>query len=142
MSVVVTVALVALGVWWLVGLGAAELGPSASGAYIPIRVYNSERACRNLRTMECSLRLARNPHIRYATPGNAAGRVWHGDPLAARCVIVDGILMQDEEGVTSARWYLVRTAEGVEGWLPGVRTRNTRDVRECTDGDSDSGTGM
>ncbi|MDF2273574.1 hypothetical protein P2Q00_50635, partial [Streptomyces coacervatus] len=60
------------------------------------------------------------------------GKVWHGDRLAATCVIADGTLIQDESGITSTRWYLVSTAAGIRGWLPGVRTRNSTEIRTCT----------
>ncbi|WP_241777852.1 hypothetical protein [Streptomyces sp. CT34] len=130
-----TVAAVSLGVWWLARPGPARPGPAVPGPGtqdVTIRVFNSERACQGAHTLECALRLAKDPHKQYAAPGNSAGRVWHGDAVAARCVVTDGRLVRDEQGVTSTRWYLVRTAEGVQGWLPGARTRNNREVPACT----------
>ncbi|MFH8567109.1 hypothetical protein [Streptomyces sp. NPDC017993] len=131
LTVAATVAAVALGVWWLVRAGAGTSQPAATGPTVPLTVYNSESACRATRSLECALRLAKDPYAKYAARDNAAGRVWHGDALAARCVITDGRLVRDEAGVTSTRWYRVRSAEGVAGWLPGVRTRNTREVPVC-----------
>ncbi|WP_407552094.1 hypothetical protein QOM21_20660 [Streptomyces sp. Pv4-95] len=131
LTVAATVAAVALGVWWLVSAGTGAQQPAATGPTVPLTVYNSESACRATRSLECALRLAKDPYAEYAARDNAAGRVWHGAVLAARCVITDGRLVRDEAGVTSSRWYRVRSAEGVTGWLPGVRTRNTREVPVC-----------
>ncbi|WP_234430926.1 hypothetical protein [Streptomyces sp. NRRL F-4489] len=132
LGVAAGVAVVVLGVWWLLlRPGAADVRPAGPPPSVPVTVYNSEAACRTGRTLECALRLARDPYGAYAARGNAAGRVWHGDVLAARCVVTDGQLVRDEQGVTSTRWYRVRTGQGVEGWLPGVRTRNTREVPVC-----------
>ncbi|MFE7317083.1 hypothetical protein ACFU7T_28885 [Streptomyces sp. NPDC057555] len=126
------VAAVVLGVWWLVlRPGAMDVRPAGPPATVPLVVYNSEAPCRTPHTLECALRLAKDPHRPYAARGNSAGRVWHGEVLAARCVVTDGLLVEDEQGITSTRWYRVRTAQGVEGWLPGVRTRNTREVPVC-----------
>ena len=129
--VAASVAAVALGVWWLVRPGPAVPTPAATGRTVPMTVHNSEAACRTTHSLECALRLAKDPYATYAARGNAAGRVWHGDVLAASCVVTNGRMVRDEEGVTSTRWYLVRTAAGVRGWLPGVRTRNTREVPLC-----------
>ncbi|MFG2139433.1 hypothetical protein [Streptomyces sp. NPDC048650] len=131
LTVAATVAAVAVGVGWLVRPG-AEPRPAAAVRAVPVTVYNSESACRRVRSLECALRLARNPHARYAAPDNAAGRVWHGDVVAAHCVVIDGRMVRDEEGVTSTRWYLVTGTKGETGWLPGVRTRNTREVPDCS----------
>ncbi|MCK7626284.1 hypothetical protein MUU72_24805 [Streptomyces sp. RS10V-4] len=132
LAVAAGVAVVVLGVWWLLlRPGAVDVRPAGPPASVPVTVYNSEAACRTDRTLECSLRLAKDPYRTYAAHGNSAGRVWHGDVLAARCVVTDGQLVRDEQGVTSTRWYRVRTGQGVAGWLPGVRTRNTREVPEC-----------
>ncbi|MGG2462367.1 hypothetical protein ACO0M4_21545 [Streptomyces sp. RGM 3693] len=131
-AVAAAVAAVVLGVWWvLLRPGAADVRPAGPPRTVPLTVYNSEAACRAPHTMECALRLAKDPHLAYGARGNTAGRVWHGEVLAARCVVTDGQLVRDEEGVTSSRWYRVRTGQGAEGWLPGVRTRNTREVPEC-----------
>ncbi|WP_329150095.1 hypothetical protein OIU91_25090 [Streptomyces sp. NBC_01456] len=131
LTVAAAVAAVLLGVWWLVRPGPESLRPAGPLRTVKITVYNSERACRTGRSLECALRLARDPRTAYAARGNAAGRVWHGDEVAARCVVTDGLMVRDEEGVTSTRWYLVTSGQGVRGWLPGVRTRNTREVPEC-----------
>lgn len=122
------VAAVALGVWWLTRPGA----PDTAAPAVSLTVHNAEAPCRPLRTLECALRLARDPHARYSADGNSAGRVWHGDRVAAVCVVTDGRLVEDESGITSTRWYLVTTGGGARGWLPGVRTRNTEEVRLCT----------
>ncbi|MFF9480767.1 hypothetical protein [Streptomyces sp. NPDC014733] len=129
--VAAAVAAVAPGVWWAVRPGAAPPRPAAPPT-VPVAVYNTEPVCRGSHTLECALRLAKDPYRRYADRDNAAGRVWHGDVLAARCVVTDGVMVRDEQGLTSTRWYRVRAARGVEGWLPGVRTRNTREVPVCT----------
>ncbi|KAF4405120.1 MULTISPECIES: hypothetical protein [Streptomyces] len=126
----VLVALVVLGTWWLARPDRAD-GPPAGPGPVTVTVHNAEEACRELRTVECSLRLAKDPYAVYAAEGNRAGRVWHGDSMTALCVVADGTLVEDEEGVSSSRWYLV-SENGVEGWLPGVRTRNTAEVRTCT----------
>jgi hypothetical protein len=140
------VAAVAAGTWWAVGAGrsAPTADPARSAAAgrptVRLTVYNAEAACRPLRTMECALRLAQDPYAPYAAADNTAGKVWHGDRVAATCVVTDGRMVQDESGVTSTRWYLVSTgagtgdstAGGVAGWLPGVRTRNTVDIPTCT----------
>ncbi|MCE4945246.1 hypothetical protein LVX13_19320 [Streptomyces albulus] len=131
-AVAAAVAAVVLGVWWaFLRPAALEVRPAGPPRTVPLTVYNSEAACRPRHTLECALRLAEDPHRAYAARGNTAGRVWHGEVLAARCVVADGQLVRDEQGVTSTRWYRVRTGQGAEGWLPGVRTRNTREVPEC-----------
>ncbi|MFC4494528.1 hypothetical protein ACFPA8_10335 [Streptomyces ovatisporus] len=140
----VAVTLVVCGTWWLVspasgpapGKSAAPADPN--GGAVTLRVYNVEKPCQELRTLECSLRVAENPYTLYADPGNAAGRVWHGDRLTATCVVTDGRLVTDEKGISSPRWYRVEKAqdeggrERFEGWLPGVRTRNTTEVPTCS----------
>ncbi|MEV8313934.1 hypothetical protein AB0Q95_07145 [Streptomyces sp. NPDC059900] len=135
LTLVVAAALVgavALGTWWLVRPSAQHRPvPPAGARSVAVTVHNAEAACRELRTLECALRVAKDPYERYAAPGNRAAVVWHGDPLEALCVIADGTLVEDEKGITSTRWYLVRTALGAEGWLPGVRTRNSAAVPDC-----------
>ncbi|MDF3289471.1 hypothetical protein [Streptomyces silvisoli] len=129
-AIVAAVALIAVGAWWL-----GRPGQSPPAVPVPtatLTVYNAETPCQPLRTMECALRLARDPYEPYASAGNSAGKVWHGDRLAAICVVINGTLVQDESGITSARWYLVSTPDGTHGWLPGVRTRNTTDIGTCT----------
>jgi hypothetical protein len=126
---------VALGTWWLTGFNTGRQAPPAGTPAVTVRVYNAEVQCQELRTTECALRLAKNPHKLYAASGNRAAMVWHGERLTARCVISDGVMLRDESGITSARWYLVRTEDGVEGWLPGVRTRNAAEIPDCADGE-------
>ncbi|AJT66402.1 hypothetical protein T261_4763 [Streptomyces lydicus] len=132
LAVAATVAAVTWGAWWLVRPGGSGPQPAAGVRAVPLTVYNSEAPCRRLRSLECALSLAKDPHVRYAARHNFAGRVWHGDVLAAHCVVPDGQLVRDEEGVTSTRWYLVTGKRGVTGWLPGVRTRNTHEVPVCS----------
>lgn len=129
--VAAAVAAVVLGVWWLVRPGPVTVQPAGPPPTVKVTVYNSEKACRTGRSLECALRLAKDPRAEYAARDNSAGRVWHGDALAARCVVTDGRMVRDEAGVTSTRWYLVTSGQGVQGWLPGVRTRNTREVPVC-----------
>ncbi len=129
-AIVAAVALIAVGAWWLERSG--QSAPAVPAPTATLTVYNVETPCQPLRTMECALRLARDPYQPYAAAGNSAGKVWHGDRLAAICVVIDGTVVQDESGITSARWYLVSTSDGTRGWLPGVRTRNTTDIRTCT----------
>jgi hypothetical protein len=146
------VVLVLCGTWWLVApsigpgtVQGAAADPSSEGSDaqkgsgpITLRVHNVEKACQKLRTLECALRVARSPYEPYADPGNSAGRTWHGDKLTATCVVTDGQLVTDEKGVSSRRWYRVEKAggggggKGFEGWLPGVRTRNSTEVRLCS----------
>ncbi|NLU74191.1 hypothetical protein HCC61_16135 [Streptomyces sp. HNM0575] len=161
------VVFVVCGTWWLVspsgGTGAVQGGaaqkPSSGGrggpdgqgdpdsGPITLRVHNVEKACQKLRTLECALRVAKSPYELYADPGNSAGRVWHGDSLTAACVITDGQLVTDEKGVSSRRWYRVEKSGGsgdskrVEGWLPGVRTRNSTEVRLCSGNEKPPGHG-
>ncbi|MEC4016788.1 hypothetical protein [Streptomyces sp. H27-D2] len=146
LTAVIAVGAVMFGTWWLLrpsgtGPGPAsdtDPGPSAPDSRVTLSVHNVESACRKLRTTECALRLAKNPYARYAAPDNSAGHVWHGDRLSAICVVTDGTLVRDEQGITSTRWYLVEQKSGVEGWLPGVRTRNTTEVRTCSPGEVDA----
>lgn len=138
----VAVAFVALGTWWLASPSSGPwptqkqpaTGPSSHthAPSVSLRVHNSEKSCRRLHTLECAMRLAKDPYKKYATGHNTAGRVWHGDRVKASCVVVDGRMVRDERGVTSRRWYKVRTPHGADGWLPGVRTRNSTEVPVCT----------
>lgn len=138
LALVVAAALVgaiALGTWWLVRPATQHRpAPPAGARSTTITVHNAESACRELRTLECALRVAKDPYEQYAAPGNRAALAWHGDQMEALCVVADGTLVQDEKGITSTRWYLVRTAHGAEGWLPGVRTRNSAEVPDCVKG--------
>ncbi|MET8680087.1 hypothetical protein ABZW18_21510 [Streptomyces sp. NPDC004647] len=136
------VSAVILGAWWLARQPVDDTVPPSSDSRpaVTLTVHNTERPCRELRTLECALRLAKDPYGEYAASGNAAARVWHGDDLAAMCVVSDGTLVEDEAGLTSTRWYLVRTGDRKEGWLPGVRTRNTAEVRPCSRGEVEDAT--
>ncbi|MEU1626296.1 hypothetical protein ABZ746_13425 [Streptomyces sp. NPDC020096] len=129
-AIVAAIAVIALGASWWQRSGRSS--PALPAPSATLTVYNAEGPCQPLRTMECALHLARNPYASYAAADNSAGKVWHGDRLGAICVITDGTLIQDESGITSTRWYLVSTATGTHGWLPGVRTRNTTEIRTCT----------
>ena len=131
------VVFVLCGTWLLLspaGPGGGQTAAEGRSA-ITIRVHNVEKPCRQLRTLECALRVAKNPYDLYAAPANSAGRTFHGDRLTAVCVVTDGQLVTDEKGVSSTRWYRVEKTSGegehFEGWLPGVRTRNTKEVRLC-----------
>lgn len=70
--VAATVAAVALGVWWLVRPGPVSVQPAGPSRTVKITVYNSEQACRTGRSLECALRLAKDPRAQYAARGNAA----------------------------------------------------------------------
>jgi hypothetical protein len=118
---------VVLGVGWS---NRARLTPgAATGAATTVSVYNAEAPCQRLRTIECGLGVYRDPY--HQTPNGVAARVWHGDSVTIRCVVADGFTVVDEQGVSSTRWYRVTTAEGVTGYLPGVRTRNTVEIALC-----------
>jgi hypothetical protein len=130
------VVFVLCGTWLLLSPAGHGGQTAAEGrSAITIRVHNVEKPCRQLRTLECALRVAKNPYDLYAAPANSAGRTFHGDRLTAICVVTDGQLVTDEKGVSSTRWYRVERTSGeggrFEGWLPGVRTRNTKEVRLC-----------
>jgi hypothetical protein len=156
------VAFVICGTWWLISpstghgpgdvQGAAAKDPTAEASDgagragpITLRVHNAEKACRQLRTLECALRVAKSPYAVYADPGNSAWRVWHGDKLTASCVVTEGRTVTDEQGISSRRWYRVEKAgkddggKRIQGWLPGVRTRNSSEVRLCSDAEKPSG---
>jgi hypothetical protein len=94
-----------------------------------LEVYNAERPCQSLRTIECGLGVYRDP--RNQAPDQVVARVWHGDRVTVGCVVPDGFRVTDEDGVSSTRWYRVSTASGATGYLPGVRTRNTTEVALC-----------
>ncbi|AJE84402.1 hypothetical protein SLNWT_4026 [Streptomyces albus] len=132
LAAALAVLLIGAGGWLLLTPGVPDGQHPAGHAAPTLTVHNAETACRDHRTLECALRLARTPYGRYAAPDNAAGHVWGRDRLSARCVVTDGTLVRDESGMTSTRWYLATTREGTTGWLPGVRTRNTTEVRLCT----------
>ncbi|MCF3965064.1 hypothetical protein, partial [Streptomyces fuscigenes] len=127
----VVVVAVALGSWLVVRPdGGGGPVPPAGSRPVVITVYNVERDCRQPRTANCALRVAVDPHARYAAPGNRAGAVWNGDRLTASCA-VEGTTVRDEVGHASARWYRVRGPHGLKGWLPGVRTRDAGAVPDC-----------
>lgn len=84
---------------------------------------------------DCALRLATDPYGRYPASYAASGRVRHGDRVTAVCAVTDGTRVTGAAGVMSTRWYLVRTAAGTQGWLPGVRTDDTTEVRHCAPGE-------
>ncbi|BFU47284.1 hypothetical protein [Krasilnikovia sp. MM14-A1004] len=107
--------------------------PSGSGG-ISMTVYNTEAACQPLRTIECGLGVRRSPY-RVPTDELPVARVWHGDTVVVDCVVIDGRRITDEQGVSSTRWYKVRTPRGAVGFLPAVRTRNSVEVRLCPQDD-------
>jgi hypothetical protein len=109
--------------------GAPEPVMSGGRAPVTVTVFNAEEGCRALRTIECGLGISADPR-RYR-PEDVLARVWHGDRVTAECVVVDGVRLSDESGVSSSRWYRITTPNGVTGYLPGVRTRNTREVGLC-----------
>lgn len=129
-AIAAAVCAIAAGTWWLTRPPVQTSAPATST--VTLTVYNAEVPCRTLHTLECALHLARDPYAPYEAPGNSAGEVWHADHVKATCVVTDATLIQDESGITSTRWYLVTTASGIRGWLPGVRTRNTIPIRICT----------
>lgn len=139
MAVVFTVAAVvlALGVWRLVGAGGERPVPPGPGTGLEVTVFTSDASCRKEHTAKCALRLAEDPYRAYDAPGNGAGRAWHGDRLATECLIIDGSLVRDGDGAASNRWYRVKSVEGVEGWLPGVHTRDVHQVPLCPSDESE-----
>ena len=122
------VVFVVCGTWWLVspsGAGSSDTTSPARppGDAVTMRVHNAEKPCRKLHTLECSLRVAKNPYVLYAQPDNSVGRVWHGDEVRTTCVVTDGEMVTDEAGLSSRRWYRVEKARdggnaGFVGWLP------------------------
>lgn len=118
-----------LGSWW--GRSRATQPASERGGPALLTVFNAEAACQPLRTMECALGVVDDPRKPYAD-ATLVARVWHGDEVDADCVFTGGRLVTDEAGVRSKRWYhVVVLQDGVTGWLPGVRTRNTEEIPEC-----------
>jgi hypothetical protein len=104
-------------------------GPAAGSTGMTLTVYNAEQPCQALRTIECGLSVSSDPY--HPSAEKVVGRVWHGDQVTAVCAVAAGKKVLDETGVSSTRWYKIRTAGGVVGYLPGVRTRNTEEVRLC-----------
>jgi transcriptional regulator with XRE-family HTH domain len=86
-----------------------------------ITVYNTERACQNKRTRDCSLGLAHDPYMTYG-PANIAGHAWHGDVLRAECRIANGVTVTDEAGGHSSMWFRI-SKDGKRMWVPGIRIR-------------------
>ena len=84
-----------------------------------MRVHNAEKPCRKLHTLECSLRVAKNPYVLYAQPDNSVGRVWHGDEVRTTCVVTDGEMVTDEAGLSSTP--LVPGREGTGRRERGLR---------------------
>jgi hypothetical protein len=99
------------------------------GSSVGMVVYNAEKPCQNLRTIECALSVTSDP--RHPAPDKVVARVWHGDKVTATCVIPDGVRIVDEEGVSTNRWYRIVTADGITGYLAGIRTHNTVEVALC-----------
>ena len=106
-----------------------QAGPAAGSTDVTITVYNAERPCQSLRTIECSLGVLSDPY--QPAPDKVVGRVWHGDRLTALCAVADGKRVTDETAMSSTRWYRIRTPDGVIGYVPGVRFRNTVEVQLC-----------
>jgi hypothetical protein len=127
----VAVTCVVLGLVAGIGWQRRQLKPQdAAGTHgVEMTVYNAEAACQPLRTIECGLSVRPNPY--RLTQEAPVARLWHGDHFVADCVVVDGKRMNDEAGVTSSRWYKIRTADGAVGFLPAVRTHNTVEVAVC-----------
>ncbi|GAB1689090.1 hypothetical protein [Krasilnikovia sp. M28-CT-15] len=125
-------AVVCLLVGVVVGAGwqRRQQGPPSGSGGMSMTVFNAEAACQPLRTIECGLGVRRSP---YSVPTDELPvvRVWHGDPIVVDCVVIDGRRITDEQGVSSTRWYKIRTPHGAVGFLPAVRTRNTLEVRLC-----------
>jgi hypothetical protein len=105
----------------------------AGSTDVTMTVYNAEAGCQRLRTIECGLGVRRDPHTPLKDRSPLA-RVWHGDKILVECVVADGIRISDEDGVSSTRWYKIRTADGTVGFLPAVRTHNTVEVAVCAPG--------
>jgi hypothetical protein len=59
-----------------------------AGGGLVLQVYNAERPCRKLRTVECGLGVYRDP--RHPAPEQVVARVWHGDRVTVHCVVADG----------------------------------------------------
>jgi hypothetical protein len=127
------VAVTALVVGLVVGVGWQRLSrpalPTAGSNDVEMVVNNAEKPCQSLRTIECGLTVRRDPY--KTTPAPPVARVWHGDRVVTDCVVVDGKRVSDEDGVSSNRWYKIRTRDGAVGFLPAVRTRNTVEVAIC-----------
>ena len=77
-----------------------------SGPSRTLTVSRAEKACQDLRTIECSLSIAACPRAPYSG-ANIVGRIWHGEKAVADCVTVDDRYLADESGVSSRRWYHV-----------------------------------
>lgn len=110
---------------------ARSVYPVTAGAQpADLTVYNAERPCQSLRTIECGITIRDVPRVKGSI---TLARVWHGDVVHADCVTTDADPVADEAGVSSTRWYHVTLPpSGATGWLPGVRTRNTVEIPLCT----------
>ncbi|MGC0416779.1 hypothetical protein [Embleya sp. AB8] len=137
------IALAVLLVVAVVGLGAFLAGrrapaghprpepPAARAQSVATEVYNSEVPCQGLRTIECSLGVFKEAKLSSRST-DLADRVWHGDRVRLVCLLADGPSVTDETGIASRHWYrVVVTGTDAEGWLPGVRTRNEKEVPDC-----------
>jgi hypothetical protein len=136
--VLAATAVITLIVGLVVGIGWQRRQQSpqvADSTGVAMTVYNTERACQRLRTIECGLGVRRSPYQPLNTELPVA-RVWHGDVVVTDCVVLDGPRISDEDGVSSNRWYKIRTAKGVVGFLPAVRTHNTVEVKVCSAADA------
>ena len=133
-STMIVAAAAVLGLLCGVVAAAVYLRPDARATLpadtdVAVTVFNAEVPCEPLRTIECALGVNGDPY--QPTPQKLVARVWHGDTVTAICVVTDGKRVVDESGVSSTRWYRVRTAGGVIGYLPGVRTRNSVEIQVC-----------
>lgn len=121
-----------MGVGWQRRRQAPEVPGGRTG--VQMTVYNAERGCQGLRTIECGLGFRLSPH-QPINAERAVGRLWHGDSFVTECVVLDGLRISDEEGVSSTRWYKIRTRNGLVGFLPAVRTHNTVEIAVCAPAD-------
>jgi hypothetical protein len=110
--------------------GRQHVPPAARAGAVTTTVYNIEGPCQSQRILECALGVFRAPQLGDQT--TLVDRVWHGDTVTLQCVRTNGKLVADETGVSSRRWYMITVrGTGAQGWLPGVRVRNSREVPEC-----------
>ncbi|TSB18300.1 helix-turn-helix domain-containing protein [Streptomyces benahoarensis] len=103
------------------GTGTEPSAGTGPGAGTTVNVFNVERVCRGDRRPDCALALAGDPYEFYRR-ANVTGRVWHDDPLHARCRIADGVSVTDEAGGHSSIWLRVDHGDG-QAWMPGIRIR-------------------
>jgi serine/threonine-protein kinase len=127
--------------WWQ--WGGTEEDPPRTPSEARLSVFNADDTCRDREDRDpmCSLGLAIDPTAPYVMDNVVRTRVWHGDVLTVECGLSRGILVTDEVGTRSSRWYRVRlpTAEKypsavrTTAWLPEVRTKSRPDVPACPD---------